>query len=32
LEARVGIRIDILTPRSLPATFRSKVLAEAIPI
>ena len=32
LEDRVGIRIDLLTPRSLPATFRGKVLAEAIPV
>lgn len=32
LQNRVGVRIDLLTPRSLPAAFRGKVLSEAIPV
>jgi uncharacterized protein len=32
LEAEMGLRIDLLTPRSLPASFREKVLAEAVPV
>jgi predicted nucleotidyltransferase len=32
LEAKVGIKVDIRTPRFLPATFREKVLAEAVPV
>jgi hypothetical protein len=32
IQGTVGIRIDLLTPKSLPATFRNKVLAEAIPV
>ena len=32
LEAAVGIKVDLRTPKFLPATFRSQVLAEAIPV
>src|SRR5580698_6241546 len=32
LEARVGIKVDIRTPKFLPATFRESVLAEAVPV
>ncbi len=32
LEAAVGIKVDLRTPKFLPATFRDKVLAEAIPV
>jgi predicted nucleotidyltransferase len=29
-ERLLGVHVDILTPRSLPARFRNSVLAEAI--
>jgi hypothetical protein len=32
LEATVGIKVDLRTPKFLPVTFRDKVLAEAIPV
>jgi predicted nucleotidyltransferase len=32
LEAAMGIKVDLLTPKFLPATFRDKVLAEAVPV
>ena len=32
LEATVGIKVDLRTPKFLPATFRDKVLAEAVPV
>ena len=32
LEATVGIKVDLRTPKFLPAPFRDKVLAEAIPV
>jgi len=32
LEATVGIKVDLRTPKFLPTTFRDKVLAEAIPV
>ena len=32
LEATVGIKIDLLTPDSLPMKFREIVLAEARPV
>jgi predicted nucleotidyltransferase len=32
LEAAVGVKIDLRTPKFLPDTFRNKVLAEAIPV
>ena len=32
LERLLGVPVDVLTPASLPETFRSKVLSEAIPV
>lgn len=32
IEAAVGIKVDVRTPKFLPATFRAKVLAEAVPV
>lgn len=32
IEAKVGIKVDLRTPKFLPATFREKVLAEAVPV
>jgi len=32
IEAVVGIKVDLRTPKFLPATFRDKVLAEAIAV
>jgi hypothetical protein len=32
LEAAVGVKVDLRTPKFLPTTFRDKVLAEAVPI
>jgi hypothetical protein len=32
LEATVGIKVDLRTPKFLPLTFRDKVLAEAVPV
>ena len=32
LEAAVGIKVDVRTPRFLPASFRDEVLAEAVPV
>ena len=32
LEATMGIKVDLRTPKFLPASFREKVLAEAIPV
>jgi predicted nucleotidyltransferase len=32
LKNLLGINVDILTPNSLPATFREKVLQESIPV
>lgn len=32
LKSLLGVSIDILTPASLPASFRERVLAEAKPI
>lgn len=29
LETLLGIKVDVLTPKALPARFRSRVLAEA---
>lgn len=28
----LGIKVDVLTPRALPASFRDRVLAEAQPL
>ena len=32
LEAATGIKIDLLTPKALPGSFRDKVLTEAVPV
>ena len=32
IEAVTGIKIDLLTPKALPGSFREKVLTEAIPV
>jgi uncharacterized protein len=32
LEPKMGIKVDIRTPKFLPVTFRDKVLAEAVPV
>lgn len=32
LEAAIGIKVDVRTPKFLPASFRDKVLAEAVPV
>ena len=29
IEARTGVKVDLLTPRALPLKFRDRVLAEA---
>ena len=29
-ERLLGVRVDVLTPKSLPASFRDRVLAEAL--
>jgi predicted nucleotidyltransferase len=31
-ERLLGIRVDVLTPKSLPQSFRDRVLLEAIPL
>ncbi len=32
IEAAVGIKVDLRTPKFLPMSFRDKVLAEAVPV
>jgi len=32
LEALLGVRVDVLTPKSLPETFRARVVAESVPV
>ena len=32
LRQLLGVRVDVLTPESLPDRFRSVVLAEALPV
>ena len=32
IEARTGVKVDLLTPKCLPLKFRQKVLDEALPI
>jgi uncharacterized protein len=32
LQRLLGVSVDVLTPRALPETFRSMVLAEAMPV
>jgi uncharacterized protein len=31
-QALLGVRVDVLTPKSLPQTIRERVLREAIPL
>jgi predicted nucleotidyltransferase len=31
-ERLLGVRVDVLTPKSLPRRFRDRVLLEAIPV
>ena len=28
----LGVNVDVLTPNSLPDSFREKIIAEAIPV
>lgn len=32
LEKLLGVPVDVLTPKALPESFRSEVLAEAVPV
>jgi predicted nucleotidyltransferase len=32
IETTVGVKVDLLTPRSLPSSFRDRVLSEAVPV
>jgi hypothetical protein len=32
IETHLGIKVDLLTPMSLPAKFRQRVLDEALPL
>lgn len=32
LQRLLGVKVDVLTPRALPDSFRKKVLAEAVPV
>ena len=32
LQKLLGVNVDVLTPRALPASFRGVVLAEAVPV
>ena len=32
LEMLLGVKVDVLTPKALPESFRSRVLAEAEPV
>ncbi|HUB53461.1 MAG TPA: nucleotidyltransferase family protein [Terracidiphilus sp.] len=32
IESATGIKVDLLTPKFLPSTFRDKVLSEAVPV
>ncbi len=32
LNRALGVRVDVLTPKSLPETFREQILREAVPI
>jgi predicted nucleotidyltransferase len=32
LEKLLGVSVDVLTPKALPESFRSEVLAEAVPV
>ena len=32
LQRLLGVSVDVLTPRALPDSFRSRVLSEAVPV
>ena len=32
LGVLLGVRVDVLTPKALPQTFRDRALAEAVPV
>ena len=32
LKTLLGVDVDVLTPKSLPAKFRERVLSEAVPV
>ena len=32
LRKQLGIPVDVLTPKALPDSFRSEVIAEAVPV
>ncbi len=32
LQRLLGVSVDVLTPRALPDSFRSRVLSEAMPV
>jgi predicted nucleotidyltransferase len=32
LESLLGVKVDVLTPKALPDSFREKVIAEALPV
>jgi hypothetical protein len=32
IEVRTGVKVDLLTPMSLPEKFRQNVLEEAVPV
>jgi uncharacterized protein len=32
IEAHMGVKVDLLTPKCLPLKFRQKVLDEALPV
>jgi uncharacterized protein len=32
LQHLLGVSVDVLTPRALPDSFRSRVLSEAVPV
>ncbi len=32
IEARTGVKVDLLTPGFLPSKFRQKVIEEALPV
>jgi predicted nucleotidyltransferase len=32
LQRLLGVKVDVLTPRALPDSFRNRVLAEAVPV
>jgi predicted nucleotidyltransferase len=32
IQAKIGVRVDLLTPGDLPPKFRDRVVAEALPV